>query len=253
MNGTISVPLITHYGYYFFCYASFDTLLVYQICFLFFLCAVINHCLPSAGFSQTSIPSTLYKTHFTSENNTWQDSSQDLMPVGWETEASHSPGAACLRQVRGGGTDTPYRWIQFKNISREAWTNFFPGFHCTPFIKVFCAAICAPPLLSDHVLNAGSCLPREPPVVSLMDRELKMEKISVLSPFTLFFFKQCCCSNPILPLQTYPIYYLILIFFVPLRSRKLLRRESYKTAMEVLNYYLGLFINPCTLLLSKLS
>lgn len=137
MNGTISVPLITHYGDYFFCYASFDTLMEYQICLLFFLCAVISHCLPSGGSSQTSFLSTLYKTHFTSENSPWQGSSQGMVPTGWETEASLSAGAVGMMRVRGGGADTPYRWTQFKNIFREVWTNFFSGFHCIPFWKLF--------------------------------------------------------------------------------------------------------------------
>lgn len=81
---------------------SFDTLMEYQICLLFFLCAVISHCLPSGGSSQTSVLSTLYKTHFTSENSPWQGSSQGMVPTGWETEASLSAGAVGLTPLTDG-------------------------------------------------------------------------------------------------------------------------------------------------------
>lgn len=46
--------------YYFFRYAFFDALLMYQICPPIFLCAVINDYVPSGVFSQDfSVPSTL--------------------------------------------------------------------------------------------------------------------------------------------------------------------------------------------------
>lgn len=141
MNGTISVPLITHYGYYFFCYASFDAFLVYQICLLFFPCAVINHCLFSGGFSQTSILSTLYRTHFPSENNAWQGSSQG---------DAHGIGDRGQSFSRGCRADKGKRWwhwhpLQVYTIQKYLqgnliWTHFFLDF-CIPFLRLFLAAI----------------------------------------------------------------------------------------------------------------
>lgn len=135
MNGTISVLLVTHYGYYFFCCASFDTLLVYQICLLFFLRAVISQCLPSGGFSQTLIPSTLHKTHFTSGNTTWRGSSQDMMK-----------GERQRPVLLQGKRWWDWHPFQMDTIQKylQASLNwfFFSGFHCTPFLKLFWAAIC---------------------------------------------------------------------------------------------------------------
>lgn len=86
-----------------------------------------------------------------------------------------------LTKVRGGVGLTPLTDGYNSKISSGNLKSLYKAFFGCNMSQ------CAPPVLSDHVLNAGSCLPRETPVVSLMDRELKKEKVSVLSPFTSFF------------------------------------------------------------------
>lgn len=51
-------------------------------------------------------------------------------------------------------------------------------------------------MLSEHVLHAASCRPREPPVVSLMDQELKMEKNLCPESLCIIFFQAVLVLKP---------------------------------------------------------